>query len=156
MITLAQAKIILDYRVGCGDGFGYNIGYTSPYAKELRQVAKLCGKKEYYQVKRLNKVAKGYIKKYLFALAIDFKDEYGIQSKEIRKLAKAGYIKEIGQVPVSCGIYNYSNHNRLSVYQYSVESFFDVERLQEGFKKVLGKELILDGTRYKDRKFKKN
>ncbi len=156
MITLAQAKIILDYRIGCGDGFGYNIGYTSPYAKELRQVAKLCGKKEYYQVKRLNKVAKEYIKKYLFALAIDFKEEYGIQPKELRKLAKAGYVKEIGMANVSCRIYNYSRNLRLAIYKYSAESFFDVERLQEGFKKVLGKELILDGTRYKDRKFKEN
>lgn len=156
MITLEKAKIILDYRIKCGDGSGYNIGFTSPYAKELREVAKLCGKKEYYQVKKLNKAAKERIKKYLFALAIDFKEEYGIQSKELRKLAKAGYVKEIGTVPVSCGIYNYSYHNRLSVYQYSVGSFFNVERLREGYLKVLGKELILDGTRYKDRQFKKN
>ena len=156
MITLAQAKIILDYRIGCRDGSNYNTGYTSPYSKEEREVARLCGKKEYHQVKRLNKAAKYYIKRYLFALAIDFKEEYGIQPKELRKLAKAGYVKEIGKVPVSCGIYNYSNHNRLLVYQYSVESFFNVERLQEGYLKVLGKELILDGTRYKDRQFKKN
>ena len=156
MITLEQAKIILDYRIACRDGSGYNIGYTSPYTKELREVAKLCGKKEYCQVKRLNKAAKEYVKIYLFALAIDFKEEYGIQPKELRKLAKTGYVKEIGKVPVSCGIFNYSNHNRLSIYQYSAESFFDIEKLQEGYLKVLGKELILDGTKYKDRQFKKN
>lgn len=156
MITLEQAKIILDYRIACRDGMNYNNGYTSLHPKEEREVAKICGKKEYCQVKRLNKAAKEYVKRYLFALAIDFREEYGIQPKELRKLAKEGYVKEIGKVPVSCGIYNYSNHNRLLVYQYSVESFFNVERLQEGYLKVLGKELILDGTRYNDRQFKKN
>ena len=45
---------------------------------------------------------------------------------------------------------------RLAIYKYSAESFFDVERLQEGYLKILGRELILDGTRYKDRQFKKN
>lgn len=156
MITLEQAKIILDYRIACRDGFNYNNGYTSLHPKEEREVAKLCGKKEYCQVKRLNKAAKEYAKVYLFALAIDFREEYGIQPKELRKLAKEGYVKEIGMVNVSTGIYGYSRNIRLAIYKYSAESFFDVERLQEGYLKVLGKELILDGTRYKNRQFKKN
>ncbi len=156
MITLEQAKIILDYRIACRDGMNYNNGYTSPHPKEEREVAKICGKKEYSQVKKLNKNAKELIKCYLFALAIDFKEEYGIQPKELRKLAKAGYVKEIGMVNVSTGIYGYSRNIRLAIYKYSAESFFDVERLQEGYLKILGRELILDGTRYKDRQFKKN
>lgn len=144
MITLEQAKIIFDYRIGCWVGTGYNTGITTPYQKE------------YSDVKKFNKLAKESIKKYLFALAIDFKAEYGILPKDLRKLAKAGYVKEIGTVPVSCGAFNYSNNKRLNVYKYSCESFFNVERLQQGYLKVLGKELILDGTRYKDRQFKKN
>lgn len=156
MITLEQIKIILDYRIACRDGCNHNNGYTSLHPEEEREVARLCGKKEYCQVKRINKAVKEFIKKYLFTLAIDFREEYGIQPKELRKLAKAGYVKEIGMTTVSCGIYNYSMHNRLPIYKYSVESFFDIERLQEGYLKVLGKELILDGTRYKNRQFKKN
>lgn len=156
MITLAQAKIIIDYRISCRDGFNYNNGYTSLHPKEEREVARLCGKKDYSQVKKLNKVAKEYVKKYLFALAIDFKEEYGILPKDLRKLAKAGYVKEIGTTSVSCGAFNHSQWNRLTIYKYSCESFFNIEQLQEGFKKVLGKELIPDGTRYKDSKFKEN
>ncbi len=156
MITLAQAKIIIDYRISCRDGFNYNNGYTSLHPKEEREVARLCGKETYFQVKKFNKAAREYVKNYLFTIAIDFKEEYGIQPKDLRKLAKAGYVKEIGMINVSTGIYNYSRNLRLAIYKYSAESFFNVERLQEGYLKVLGKELILDGTKYKNRQFKKN